>query len=237
MGIFKKKYERILVIPDLHIPAHHRDAFAFLKAVKNQYDPDAVVFLGDIVDFHSMSYHEHDPDLASPVDELTDVRKYVKELSEIFPEAYCIFGNHDKIIHRKATTAGLPKAAVRELSEIINSPHGWTWSSDLKLPTIKGDIYFTHGKTQSINKLAQTMGMSCCQGHYHSKYYVSYYATPHGLYFDANFGCLIDKDHKAFLYGEGYIGKPVLGVGIIKEGRAIPVPMRMAKGGRWLRKL
>lgn len=235
--MFSKKYHSILVIPDMHIPAHHKDAIPFLRAVKAQYTPDAVVFLGDLVDFHSMSYHEHDPDLNSPAKELEEINKYVKELYELFPEAYCLFGNHDKLIHRKATTAGLPKEAVRELSDILNAPKGWVWSSDLKLPTVKGNIYFTHGKTQSINKLAQIMGMSCCQGHFHSKFYVSYYATPNGLYFDANFGCLIDKDHRAFLYGEQCIGKPVLGVGIIKEGRAVPVPMRLAPKGRWLKKL
>jgi len=231
--MFEKKYNMIMVIPDLHISAHHKESFKFLKAVRDKYEPDLVIFLGDVVDFHSLSYHEKDPDLPSPKDEIVQVRKYVQELSQIFPEAICIMGNHDKLIQRKAVTAGLPKYAVKELSEIIKSPHGWRWVGDYKANTIKGPVYFTHGRTSTINKMAQLMGMSSCSGHYHSKFYVSYFATPMGIYFDANFGCLIDKDHKAFLYSEQSIGKPVLGCGIIKMGRAILVPMYLKRHGKW----
>ena len=33
-----KKYSKVFVISDLHIPYHHRSSFAFLKAVKEK-DP------------------------------------------------------------------------------------------------------------------------------------------------------------------------------------------------------
>ena len=77
--------KRVLIISDLHIPYHHRDAFAFLKEVKKQYKPDFVVNIGDLLDFHGMSMHDHDPDLASPGDEITIAKEYVKELEWIFP--------------------------------------------------------------------------------------------------------------------------------------------------------
>ena len=82
--MFEKKYNMIMVIPDLHISAHHKESFKFLKAVRDKYEPDLVIFLGDVVDFHSLSYHEKDPDLPSPKDEIVQVRKYVQELSQIF---------------------------------------------------------------------------------------------------------------------------------------------------------
>lgn len=235
--MFKKVYNSILVVPDLHLPAHHKDAFSFLRAVKAKYNPDAVVFMGDILDFHSISYHEHDPDLPNPSSELDIVRKQIKELYELFPSAYCIYGNHDKLIHRKSTTAGLPKAAVKELSEILCSPTSWLWSSDLKLDTPRGPIYFTHGRTQSINKLAQMMGLSSVQTHYHSKFYISFIATPDRLFFDMNCGCLIDKDHRAFLYGEQCIGKPILGCGVISKGIPKLIPMLLKKRGKWNRQI
>jgi len=235
--MFKKKYERILCVPDLHIPAHHKDSFKFLMKVKDKYQPDFVVFMGDIVDFHSISYHEHDPDLPSPGKELELVRKYVNEISEIFPEAVCLMGNHDKLIQRKILTVGLPKEVIKTLSEIINSPPGWDWRHEFKCNTPRGPVFFTHGKTQVINKLSQNMGMNTVQGHYHSKFYVSYYATPTGLFFDMNVGCLIDKDHPAISYGERLLNKPVLGCGVIKNGRAVLVPMCMRPGGKWRKKI
>jgi len=131
----------------------------------------------------------------------------------------------------------LPKVAVRELSEVLNSPPTWTWHYELKIDTPKGKVYLTHGKTSSINKLSQNMSCSAVQFHYHSKFYISYWASPVGLFFDANGGCLVDKDHPAMAYGEKSIGKPVLGCLVIKDGRCIPVPMLLSAGGKWSRKL
>lgn len=36
------------------------------------------------------------------------------------------------------------------------------------------------------------MSMSSIQGHYHSKFYISYWANPNGLFFDANAGTFAD---------------------------------------------
>mgnify|MGYP003654450391 FL=1 len=72
--------KRILVISDLHVPYHHKDAFAFLKEIKKEYKPDFVVNIGDLLDFHSISMHEHNPDLYSAGDELTISKENIKEL-------------------------------------------------------------------------------------------------------------------------------------------------------------
>jgi predicted phosphodiesterase len=44
------KNQVILVISDLHIPYEHRDALAFLRAVKAKYKPTQVICIGDEVD-------------------------------------------------------------------------------------------------------------------------------------------------------------------------------------------
>ena len=56
-------HKSVLVISDLHIPYHHKDAFAFLKAIKKEFKPDTVINIGDLLDFHAISMHEHNPDL------------------------------------------------------------------------------------------------------------------------------------------------------------------------------
>ena len=60
----------VLVISDLHIPYHHKDSFDFLREIKKQFKPDFVVNIGDLLDFHAISFHEHNPDLPSIGDEL-----------------------------------------------------------------------------------------------------------------------------------------------------------------------
>ena len=63
-------HKRILVISDLHIPYHHKDSFEFLREIKKEYKPDFVVNIGDLLDFHAISMHSHDPDLYSAGHEL-----------------------------------------------------------------------------------------------------------------------------------------------------------------------
>ena len=78
--------KRILVISDMHIPYHHQDSFAFLEAIKKEFKPTFTMSIGDLLDFHAISMHTHDPDLASAGHELTMARKYVSELESIFPD-------------------------------------------------------------------------------------------------------------------------------------------------------
>ena len=71
--------KRILVISDLHIPFHHKDSFAFLETIKKEYKPDFIINIGDLLDFHAINMHTHDPDLFSAGFELKASKKYIKE--------------------------------------------------------------------------------------------------------------------------------------------------------------
>ena len=82
-------HKRILVISDLHIPYHHKDSFEFLREIKKEYKPDFVVNIGDLLDFHAISMHSHDPDLYSAGHELDKSKEYIKQLESIF--AQCVF--------------------------------------------------------------------------------------------------------------------------------------------------
>ena len=95
-------YKRILVISDLHIPYHHKDSFTFLKAIKKEYKPDFIVNIGDLLDFHAISMHSHNPDLPSAGDELKLSKEYVKELESIFPNMIEVESNHSSLLYRRA---------------------------------------------------------------------------------------------------------------------------------------
>ena len=56
------KYKSVLVISDMHIPYHHPDALAFLTALKRQFKFDHIVNIGDELDQHAITMHEHNPD-------------------------------------------------------------------------------------------------------------------------------------------------------------------------------
>ena len=71
----------ILCISDQHAPYHHPDTLYFLAALKKEYKPDCVVNMGDELDWHSISFHDHHPGLHSPKDELEIAKGFFKKLS------------------------------------------------------------------------------------------------------------------------------------------------------------
>lgn len=226
-----------LVIGDLHCPFMHQDAYAFLKAVKAKYKPDEVIFMGDEVDAHATSYHEHDPDLPSAGDELKKAIKQLEPLYKLFPKATVIESNHGSLVYRKALTAGLPSAVIKGYRDILQAPKGWTWKFDHLISTCLGDVYFHHGKSGTHEKLSKNMAMSAVQGHFHNKFYISYWSSPNALYWDANAGCLVDNKSRAMSYGRNNLQKPIVGCLVIANGIPQLIPMVLNKKGRWVRKL
>ena len=124
------KYKSVLVISDLHIPYHHPDAFAFLKALKTKYKFDHIVNIGDELDQHAISMHEHNPDLYSAGHELEESKKHVKELEKIFPKMVLVHSNHSSLVYRRALKYGMPKAYLKHYNEFLGVGKGWEWVDD-----------------------------------------------------------------------------------------------------------
>lgn len=227
----------ILIISDTHIPYHHKDLLPFLKTIKKKYKPDRVVHIGDEVDKHAMSMHDSDPDLPSAGDELKQSLPIIKQLENLFPDMDILDSNHGSLVYRRALKHGIPKAYLRHYNEFLEVGKGWKWHDDLTLDTPGGPVYFCHGKVADVLKLAQSMGMSCVQGHYHSSYSIKYYGNSLGLYFGLQVGCLIDKDSLAFRYNKTQRARPIIGLGMIIDGLPKLIPMVLNKNGRWIGKI
>ena len=191
-------HKKILVISDLHIPYHHQDAFEFLREIKKEYQPDFVVNIGDLLDFHAISMHTHDPDLYSAGDELKVARKHIRELESIYPKMIEVESNHSSLVYRRA----------------------------LKF-----------GRSADVLKVSQTMGMSAVQGHYHTKFLISWWANPDNLFFGMNVGCLINQKSLAFHYAKNFKTRFILGCGIIIDGIPRLLPLVLNDKGRWIKKL
>ena len=110
---------RILFISDMHIPYHHPDTITFLKHLKEKYNPTRVICLGDEVDGHALSYHDHDPDLPSAGDELRKALPIIKQVHDIFPVMDIIESNHGSLIWRKAKTNGIPKHYIKSYNDVL----------------------------------------------------------------------------------------------------------------------
>jgi|TARA_R100000084_G_C4653289_1_gene151232 predicted phosphodiesterase len=225
----------VLVISDLHIPYHHKDSFDFLREIKKQFKPDFVVNIGDLLDFHAISFHEHNPDLPSIGDELTISKDYIKELESIYPNVTEVHSNHSSLVYRRAIKYGMSAQFLRPYGEFLGTKK-WQWVDDLKLVMSNGkSVYFTHGKSADVLKVSQTMGMCCVQGHYHTKFSIGYWANPDDLYWGMQVGCLINQKSMAFSYAKNFSTRFVLGCGIIIEGMPRLLPMVLNDDGDWIK--
>lgn len=223
----------ILVISDMHAPYYHADIVRFLSAVKKKYRPDRVICIGDEIDGHALSYHEHDPDLSSAGDELQQAIKKLRPIYKMFPKVTVIESNHGSLVLRKAKTAGIPKAAIRSYNEVLEAPRGWNWEFDTKVETPTGTVYFCHGKSSAAGRLASQYGMSVVQGHYHERAQIHYISTPEKLMFDAHTGCLADDKSLALQYNKINPKRPIISILVILNGIPQIIPMILDRSGRW----
>jgi len=227
----------VLVISDLHIPYHHKDSFAFLKEVKKVFKPDTVVNIGDLLDFHAISMHDSDPDLPSAGYELAMAKDYIRELESVFPEVTEVHSNHSSLVYRRALKYGMSREFLRPYADFLGTKK-WKWVDDLTLTMSNGDrVHFTHGKSADVLKVSQTMGMSCIQGHYHTKFSIGYWANPDRLYWGMQVGCLINQKSLAFAYAKNFSTRFILGCGIIIDGTPRLLPMVLNNKGDWIGKV
>lgn len=230
-------YKRILVISDLHIPYHHKDSFNFLRSIKKEYKPDFVLNIGDLLDFHAISMHTHDPDLMSPGQELSLSRKYVKELEGIFPDMIEVDSNHSSLVYRRAIKFGMSREFLKDYGDFLGTKK-WKWVEDVTLKMSNNQkCYFTHGKVADCIKLSQSMGMSAVQGHYHTKFNIQYWANPDNLFFAMNVGSLINQKSLAFAYAKNFKTRFILGSAMIVEGYPKLLPMVLNNKGNWIERL
>lgn len=234
----KAKDRRILVISDMHIPYHHKDALAFLKKLKAQFKPTRIINIGDEVDFHGISFHSADPDLWSAGDELKEAQKYIKELSKVFPKMDLVHSNHGSLSYRRGKAGGIPRHLLKDYNDVLGVGKGWTWHEEIIVDVHPvQSILFRHQFSANVLKAAEQLGCSVVQGHYHSKFEINYTSSPRALNWGMTVGCLVDTKSLAFEYNKLQTKRPIIGVGIIENGIPKLVPMILDNTGSWVGKL
>lgn len=221
------KTENTLVIGDRHAPFTHRGYLDFCRDVQRTYRCKAVVDVGDSVDQHAISYHEKDPEGRSAGDEWKLALKELKRWYKAFPKAKSCLGNHDKLIVRKAYTAGLPSNFLRSFASIYEAPAGWEYGFSFTF----GNWQVKHGnKTSGQNaafKTAESDRISTAIGHVHSHAGVRYHACMRDILWGMLTGCGIDRKAYSFAYGEDFTAKPILSCGVVLEGGTLPLVIPM----------
>jgi predicted phosphodiesterase len=230
---------KVLVIPDTQIPFAHKEAIPFLKLVEKTYKPDRVVHIGDLIDSHAVSFHDHDPDGLSAGDELKATVKELKAWYKAFPKVDFVEGNHDLRFYRTAFSLGLPRAVLRDLHDLLEMPKTWTVQESVE---IDGVIYehgdgLKGGLNGSFRSAVDGNQASTVFGHFHSSAGIRYFANKRRLMFSMNVGCLMNTHSYAAAYGKKLKDKPILGCGLVLDGIPVYVPMVLNSKSQWVGKL
>ena len=104
---------RIGITGDLHEPFTHPGYRRFSEDTFDAHKVQQTVFIGDIVDNHAISFHDHDPNGRSAEDEAAAAERAVAKWYTTFTKAKVCIGNHDARHFRLAQKNGLPERPSR----------------------------------------------------------------------------------------------------------------------------
>lgn len=220
----------VLVIGDTHEPFCKEGYLEFCREVQEKYNCGTVVHIGDLVDNHAMSYHDHDPEGRSIGDEYRLALERCKRWYHTFPNVKVCIGNHDALPFRKAFSSGLPSSWLKSYQEILQSPKSWEWDF---IHQVNGVVYQhgtgMSGEMASINA-ARENRQSTVIGHLHTVCNARFLASYKDLIFGLNVGCGIDHKAYAFAYGRENTRKPVVSCAVVLNGvTPINIPMTFGK--------
>ena len=210
---------RVLVIGDVHCPVQHHKYLRFCKNVAEEYETNRTIFIGDVIDWHAISFHTKNPDSPGPLAEYHKAKKELQKYYRAFPKATVLIGNHDKRPERLAETTGIPQLLLKSYNELWGTK-GWKWVEEID--ELDGVHYFHgvgYGGMHPAYNAMRTMQMSVVMGHVHCTAGIEWAANPQRKSFGMNTGCGIDRHAAAMVYGKPARKKPTLGCGVVLNGK------------------
>lgn len=215
------KNRRVLFIGDLHAPFTLPNYLSFCKRIYHKYGCNIVIFAGDILDNHYISFHDTDPDGHGGAQELELAKEMIKEWYKAFPKALVCLGNHDVLPQRRAFNAGVTKAWVKKIGDILPTP-GWVFSESF----IIDNVLYCHGMGRKGHSRMKADLISVAQGHYHSDSAIIYLDGAFTHLFSLQVGCGFDRNSYAAAYGKN-LKFQAHNVGAILENGTLPIIERM----------
>jgi len=229
----------VLAFGDEHHPFSHRDRLDFIKEVKDKYNPDTVVNLGDEIDAHAFSRYVHDPSGYGPQHEWDKAVKALKPYYELFPKLHICKSNHPMRPFRRAFDVGIPGSFFKSYTDLIDAPEGWVWAGFFEFDGVR----YIHGEGYNgelgHKKAAEDYGKSVVMGHLHTNFGV--YTSCRGVgntnpIYGVAAGCGTDTSSYACAYAKNYSKQPILGAVVLQDGIPKMIPMLFKSGkksDRW----
>ena len=168
--------KKALIVPDMHIPYHHRKATNLMLSVAKNFKPDEIIFLGDVADMYSISSHPKDPRMPLIVQkEVDEVNNFLDLIDREFMDAKKTYigANHEWRLERYLQNHAPALYGMISCQELfkINQRPGWRWvkyGADQRYQILKSDLYARHEPLASVAKTtASRASCSLVYGHVH----------------------------------------------------------------------
>lgn len=215
---------KVLCIGDIHCPWERKGYLQFCQDLYYQWDCNTVVFIGDVVDHHAISFHQKEPACPSPLQEYELTKTALQKFYNAFPNAIVLLGNHDDRIVRKAKSVDIPDVYLKSHIDVWKTPK-WSWQDDC----IIDDVYYYHGNGQGGEYPAcnavRKMFMSCVLGHNHTASGTKYYVNPTRRIFACDTGAGCNDKAMAMAYSRNRKRKSVMSAAVIIGGVPYVEPM------------
>lgn len=224
---------RILVIGDLHEPSTRKGYLRFCKDLAKKHKTNKTIFIGDVTDWHSISFHVKHPEMPSPKKEYELAHNCIQKWVKAFSKAIVILGNHDRRVIRLAETVNIPAKFLRDYKDIWDTP-SWEWVDNIVID----DIYYAHGDGAGSGlypafTLVRKFGMSVVLGHHHSAAGIKWLVNPLRRMFGMDVGSGVDDRQLAFAYGKQAPLRSVISAGVIINGEPQLFVMPISKGEKY----
>jgi len=224
--MFKQpNYKKVVFVSDIHAPYQDNKAIKALRSFIRWYQPNEIIFLGDVVDFYAVSSFTKDPSraikLQEEIDEAVDI---LDRICKLAPKAkkYFLKGNHEhrmqKYLWSKAAElSGLRNLQIPRLLKL----------DELKIQYIENgkmryhDMMVKHGNivrkfsAYSANGEFQSVGLSGVSGHTH-RMGMFFHTNESGNYVWMECGHLCD-DNQEYMEGSTANWQKGFGIGFYKN--------------------
>lgn len=100
------KLEKILFVPDTHVPYHDKEAWNLMLKVGKEFKPKHLVIGGDFGDFYGVSSHDKNPNRALRLEEeVNEIKTCLDQLKDLGAENNVfVAGNHEDRLERYLMT-------------------------------------------------------------------------------------------------------------------------------------
>lgn len=213
-------YQKVLIVPDVHCPFQDYAAVSSLLDFSKWFKPDAIFFMGDLVDFYAISRFVKDPEralkLQEEIDNATDFLKQFRKQHPTIPMTF-IRGNHEHRLQKYLWTQAPELSGLRDLTveSLLQLKHLNIYYEKTGRLVHRG-VVFKHGDV--VRKFAgysakgefEKLGMSGVSGHTH-RAAIYYHNNQSGKYCWMECGCLCKLDPE---YMEGEVPNWQVGWGV-----------------------